>query len=695
MEEEIDTSLQARLQHLSSSVLASTNNNENIITSNSTPSQVSNNVDHTMEEDNDDDENDDEVIESTTKNRGGKKSKGQLKKEKQKRKAANAVNNTNIPSSSSTTITNSSSTTTPSTSSSNITTPEITIEYTLPTLDHVQDPELLALMKHFLPDSIINASSSSTESSDKQEKPTGTEDDEDENMDDSLDQLDHDDAEEHKNMFDQMGGAKLSKKQYKKLFSLFVSSLKREVTHPEIVEAHDVTSLDPKLLITLKSLRNTVPVPRHWSHKRKYLQGKRGYEKPPFQLPEFIAATGITKMRNDDIQAQDSKNLKSKTRERVRPKMGRIEIDYGILRDAFFIHQTKPKLTHFGEIYYEGKENEINYDYLKPGKLSDKLKIALGLPTEPDKIVPPPWLINMQRYGPPPSYPYLRIPGLNAPIPPGHSYGYNPGEWGKPPVDEYGNPLYGDVFGIYSTYNGENIEQNETMGTGSVKHYWGEIIDDTTNNEISLTQKQIQSIENNSLEQPIVPTIISSTTAEEELDEENKSIMDGTASVPYTISSGMETPAETLQLRKGTTSVQPQDTQPKALYTVLEEKRTSLSGSLLGTRTTYVIPTTGTTTLSSTTAIVPGTEEVYNPATLSSSSSTGITVNLSPEELAKLDETEIAKKYAEAQAAQQAALRQNKEDLNDLFDEQEKKKKRKVDSGEDKITAKKKKEFKF
>ncbi|KAK8935691.1 hypothetical protein KSP39_PZI005674 [Platanthera zijinensis] len=49
---------------------------------------------------------------------------------------------------------------------------------------------------------------------------------------------------------------------------------------------------------------------------------------------------------------------------------------------------------------------------------------------------PPPWLINMQRYGPPPSYPQLKIPGLNAPIPPGASFGYHPGGWGKPPVDE-------------------------------------------------------------------------------------------------------------------------------------------------------------------------------------------------------------------------------------------------------------------
>jgi len=47
----------------------------------------------------------------------------------------------------------------------------------------------------------------------------------------------------------------------------------------------DVTAADPKLLVHLKSYRNTVPVPPHWSQKRKYLQAKRGIEKPPFELP--------------------------------------------------------------------------------------------------------------------------------------------------------------------------------------------------------------------------------------------------------------------------------------------------------------------------------------------------------------------------------------------------------------------------
>ena len=32
-------------------------------------------------------------------------------------------------------------------------------------------------------------------------------------------------------------------------------------------------------------------------------------------------------------------------------------------------------------------------------------------------------------------------------FPLGASFGYHPGGWGKPPVDETGRPLYGDVFG--------------------------------------------------------------------------------------------------------------------------------------------------------------------------------------------------------------------------------------------------------
>ena len=71
-----------------------------------------------------------------------------------------------------------------------------------------------------------------------------------------------------------------------------IASLKRECARPEVVEVWDIRARDPKLLVHLKAYRNTVPVPRHWSQKRKYLQGKRGIEKPPFELPEYIKETG-------------------------------------------------------------------------------------------------------------------------------------------------------------------------------------------------------------------------------------------------------------------------------------------------------------------------------------------------------------------------------------------------------------------
>jgi len=39
--------------------------------------------------------------------------------------------------------------------------------------------------------------------------------------------------------------------------------------------------------------------------------------------------------------------------------MGKIDIDYQVLHDAFFKYQTKPKLSGHGELYYEGKEFEV------------------------------------------------------------------------------------------------------------------------------------------------------------------------------------------------------------------------------------------------------------------------------------------------------------------------------------------------
>lgn len=203
---------------------------------------------------------------------------------------------------------------------------------------------------------------------------------------------------------------KLSKKKRKLNSRMKISELKQFTDHPEIVEGWDVTAKDPIFLIRLKSMKNTVPVPKHWPQKRKFLQNKRGVLKPPFKLPDYIEATGISKIR--DNTGADKKSLKQKMRERMQPKLGRMDIDYQVLHDAFFKYQTKPNLSIHGDVYYENKEFETKMKMYKPGRISEKLRVALGIPENS----PPPWIINMQRYGPPPSYPNLKIPGVNAPL---------------------------------------------------------------------------------------------------------------------------------------------------------------------------------------------------------------------------------------------------------------------------------------
>lgn len=55
------------------------------------------------------------------------------------------------------------------------------------------------------------------------------------------------------------------------------------------------------------------------------------------------------------------------------------------------------------------QEFEAVVGNLRPGVLSDALREGLGM----GELTPPPWLINMQRYGPPPSYPDLKVRGGN------------------------------------------------------------------------------------------------------------------------------------------------------------------------------------------------------------------------------------------------------------------------------------------
>uniref|UniRef100_A0ABM5F3N9 Splicing factor 3B subunit 2 isoform X1 n=1 Tax=Pogona vitticeps TaxID=103695 RepID=A0ABM5F3N9_9SAUR len=448
---------------------------------------------------------------------------------------------------------------------------------------------------------------------------------------------------------------KLSKKKLRRMNRFTVAELKQLVARPDVVEMHDVTAQDPKLLVHLKATRNSVPVPRHWCFKRKYLQGKRGIEKPPFELPEFIKRTGIQEMREALQEKEEQKTMKSKMREKVRPKMGKIDIDYQKLHDAFFKWQTKPKLTIHGDLYYEGKEFETRLKEKKPGDLSDELRIALGMPVGPNAHkVPPPWLIAMQRYGPPPSYPNLKIPGLNSPIPEGCSFGYHAGGWGKPPVDETGKPLYGDVFGTNAAEFQTKTEEEEIDRTP-----WGEL--EPSDEESSEEEEDEDSDEDKPDETGFI------TPADSGLITPG-----GFSSVP----AGMETP-ELIELRKKKIEEAMDGSETPQLFTVLPEKRTAtVGGAMMGSTHIYDM-----TTVMSRKGPVP---EIQ-----------GVEVALAPEEL-ELDPMAMTQKYEEHVREQQAQV--EKEDFSDMVAEhaaKQKQKKRKAQPQDTRAGAKKYKEFKF
>ncbi|KAF9268053.1 DUF382-domain-containing protein [Marasmius fiardii PR-910] len=450
----------------------------------------------------------------------------------------------------------------------------------------------------------------------------------------------------------------LSKKKQRKINRLTVAELKQLVKKPEVVEWTDVTAADPRLLLHLKSYRNTVPIPIHWSAKRDYLQGKRGIEKPPFQLPSYIADTGIATMRDAVKEKEANMSLKAKTRERVQPKMGKVDIDYQKLHDAFFKFQTKPPVTGFGEMYYEGKEFETSLKEKRPGDLSLELVEALSIPP----LAPPPWLISMQRFGPPPSYPTLRIPGLNAPIPEGAQWGFHPGGWGKPPLDEYNRPLYGDVFGVLpKAGDGE-------MGEPVDKELWGEL-------EPEEEEEESES-EEESEEEDAEPAPVDGTQTPSGLETPS-----GMASVVSTIAGGLETP-DFLELRKNTTrapSEAVESTGPRSLYQVVPEKQTSVRG-LMGSERGYDV------------SAVAGAPIPVLGDERGTKRKNGVDVSIDAEQLEGMSEEDLRRKY-DANSRSTVNVPGSKEDFSDMVAKENAKKRLKMER--EKERDKKTKEFKF
>ncbi|CAK1550445.1 unnamed protein product [Leptosia nina] len=454
---------------------------------------------------------------------------------------------------------------------------------------------------------------------------------------------------------------RLSKRKLKKLSRLSVAELKQLVSRPDVVEMYDVTARDPKLLVQLKAHRNTVQVPRHWCYKRKYLQGKRGIEKPPFDLPDFIKKTGIMEMRASLQDKEETKTLKAKMRERSRPKLGKIDIDYQKLHDAFFKWQTKPRMTIHGDLYYEGKEFETRLREKKPGDLSEELRTALGMPVGPGSHkVPPPWLIAQQRYGPPPSYPNLKIPGLNAPIPEGCAFGYHAGGWGKPPVDETGKPLYGDVFGHQSSGQDDNEDQDID------RTLWGEL-----ESESEEESEEEESDEGEKIGEGDVATGVATPG-------EGLVTPLGISSVPP----GLETP-DTIELRKKKLDTDHEGGETPALYQVLPERRVGLTAGMMASTHVYDMN-----------AANPGKARVSGDASSGVATNPGIVeVALDPSEL-ELEPEAVAARYERHLRDQRPSKR---EDLSDMLADHvaRQKNKRKRQQNTDSKQAKKYKEFKF
>ncbi|CCU97337.1 unnamed protein product [Malassezia sympodialis ATCC 42132] len=368
----------------------------------------------------------------------------------------------------------------------------------------------------------------------------------------------------------------MSRRKLREIQRMSVAELKKLVRRPEVVEWADVASPDPRLLIHLKSYRNTVPVPTHWTQKREYLAHRRGMEKPPYELPSYIAETGIATLRSAVQNADANKTLKAKTRERVQPKLGRMDIDYQRLHDAFFRFQTKPPMTRFGETFFEGKDGGSRARHRRPGDLSPALREALSIPP----LAPLPWLIAMQRHGPPPSYPHMRIPGLNAPIPEGAQWGFHPGGWGRPPLDDHGNPIYGDVYGQTKTSSDHTFMQDPPQ-----RDYWGELPPEEEDMEEESEDEDEEDEEDEGEE------------AMDEEEEEEPTVVESEAAAGLatpsgiqTVMAGLETPAH-IELRKPTApppnSEKPMGPPPQ-LYHVLPERKTSTSGQgLMGSDHLY------------------------------------------------------------------------------------------------------------
>lgn len=312
------------------------------------------------------------------------------------------------------------------------------------------------------------------------------------------DEIDDNDSDTHDSM--------VSKRKLRKLSKPSLLALKESVIHPEIIEWYDCDSKDPFLLAVIKSTKNIVPIPKHWQFKREYLSGRSLLNKKPFELPNIIKQTEITKMRETlppmDDNDSAGKSIKELSRAKVQPKLGALDIDFKKMYNIFFkLGATwKPDLLlRFGDQFYENRNisDEANWlqmkKIFKPGKISTNLRTALGL--QEGQL--PSWCMEMNKIGLPPSYPNFKIAGINWDISNLNNDTY--GTW-KSPKDKLKskrrNALFGKILNFvddndkYDSGNESEIEQGEVAEEAEE-----EAIDDKEMITEYIDEKKVVSVE--------------------------------------------------------------------------------------------------------------------------------------------------------------------------------------------------------
>ena len=221
----------------------------------------------------------------------------------------------------------------------------------------------------------------------------------------------------------------------------------------------------------------------------------------------------------------------------------------------------------------------------------------------------------MQRLGPPPAYPHLRVPGVNAPLPPGAKYGFQPGGWGRPPVDEAtGAALFGgDPLGVGSAGGGTSVDAVSSEELAEMENHWGEFPEDFTgldeDGEREDDDMGGEMGENMGDEKDTAVEGDGMADDDDNYKDEDSHKSAGAGSGFESSSVGMATPAAidlvkrtaaSVEAEQQVQQVQPQVQQqpqaPRPLYTVLEQQAvanpvaTVSAHSLLGATHTYRLP---------------------------------------------------------------------------------------------------------